>query len=420
MTMRPDHWHDGADHARNLAAAKEDHESVLELTRALIRVPSRAGIDPYDPIINLLSGWMREHDLPVDVVRDTTGAAVGLVAEVCGTHPGPRWVLDACLDSAPFGDENAWTHPPISGLTDNGWLWGRGSSDSKVAVAIFCHLAIRLAAVADQLHGTIVLLFDLDEHTGGFGGAKQYFEGPNAPSDVAGVMIGYPGMDKLVIGGRGVLRTQLHVHGISSHSGGSKATPNAIEKAAHLIRELSTAELPDGASDDFPLQGKLTVTAATGGQGYSVTPDLCTINVDIRTTPTFDDIAAAALLEGTVAEVDYAWDDTQPTLIEVTTRWPAFALPTDSPLRATMIDAAHAFGIDIAPKIAGPSNIGNYLAGLGIPATAGFGVTYTGLHATDERFRTDTVPTVQAIYHAALLRLLGQQQDDPPGTVHHS
>ncbi|MGI9003807.1 MAG: hypothetical protein ACR2GH_19515 [Pseudonocardia sp.] len=74
-----------------------------------------------------------------------------------------------------------------------------------------------------------------------------------------------------------------------------------------------------------------------------------------------------------------------------------------------MLEAAHAFGVDTEPKIAGPSNIGNYLAGLAVPATAGFGVTYTGLHATDERFRTDTVPTVHAIYHTALLRLLSRQ-----------
>ncbi len=162
-----------------------------------------------------------------------------------------------------------------------------------MAVAIFCHLAARLAAGSDQLYGRLVLLFDLDEHTGGFGGAKRYFEGEGAPSDVAGVMIGYPGMDTLVIGGRGVYRTQLHVHRTSSHSGGSKSTPNAIEKAAHLTRALSELELPDGATEEFPLPGKLTVTAITGGRGYSVTPDLCAINVDIRTTLSFDDPAAA-------------------------------------------------------------------------------------------------------------------------------
>jgi succinyl-diaminopimelate desuccinylase len=57
-------------------------------------------------------------------------------------------------------------------------------------------------------------------------------------------------------------------------------------------------------------------------------------------------------------------------------------------------------------KVAGPSNIGNYLAGLGIPATAGFGVVYEGLHGTDERIRIDSIPAVQVGYHQALLTLL--------------
>ncbi|MGH3898633.1 MAG: hypothetical protein ACRDTA_10335 [Pseudonocardiaceae bacterium] len=93
--------------------------------------------------------------------------------------------------------------------------------------------------------------------------------------------------------------------------------------------------------------------------------------------------------------------------MQLTTRWPAYALPTGSRLRQTLLEAARTFGADVAPKVAGPSNIGNYLAGLGIPATAGFGVTYTGLHATDERIRLDTIPTVQANYHATVLSLLG-------------
>jgi succinyl-diaminopimelate desuccinylase len=251
-----------------------------------------------------------------------------------------------------------------------------------------------------------VLLFDVDEHTGGFGGARRYFEGLDAPNDVAGVVIGYPGMDKLVVGGRGVHRAKLHVHGVASHSGGSKTTPSAIEKTAHLIRVLSPAQLPEGTSQGFPLPGKLTVTAITGGEGYSVTPDLCTLNVDIRTTPTFHSDAASSLLEHLVASVDGAWPGTRPTLIQVDTRWPAYSLAEDSRLRTALLDAAHAAGIQVDAKIAGPSNIGNYLAGLGIPAIAGFGVTYTGLHGTDERIQLDTIPTVQAIYHAASLELL--------------
>ena len=184
-----------------LAMAKDDHESVIELTRELVTIPSRGGVDPYEPVIDRISGWLAQRGLPGTVLRDTTGATVGLTCEVRGSRPGPRWVLDACLDTAPFGDEDAWTHPPTSAVTADGWLWGRGSSDSKVGAAIFCHIAARLAAITDQWRGTLVLLFDVDEHTGGFGGAKRYFEGADAPNDVAGVMIGYPGMDKLVVGG---------------------------------------------------------------------------------------------------------------------------------------------------------------------------------------------------------------------------
>jgi succinyl-diaminopimelate desuccinylase len=113
-------------------------------------------------------------------------------------------------------------------------------------------------------------------------------------------------------------------------------------------------------------------------------------------------------LNHVITAVDGHWPDTRPTLVQLTTRWPAYALPADSRLRTTLLAAAHAFGVDVQAKVAGPSNIGNYLAGLGIPATAGFGVTYTGLHATDERIRLDTIPTVQAVYHATLLSLLNR------------
>ena len=389
-----------------LAAAKEDHESVVELTRDLVTIPSRGGVNPYDPVLDRLSTWLAHRELPATVLKDSTGATVGLTCEIHGSRSGPRWVLDACLDTAPFGDERAWTHPPTSAIIQDGWLWGRGSADSKSGAATFCHIAARLATIADQLHGNLVLLFDVNEHTGGFGGAKRYFEGPDAPDDVAGVIIGYPGMDKLVVGGRGVHRAKLHVHGVASHSGGSKVTPSAIEKAAHLIGVLSTAELPDGAGPEFPLPGKLTVTALEGGQGYSVTPDLCSLNVNIRSTPTFDDEAAARLLEHLVAGVNDAWPGTRPTLIQADTRWPPYALAEDSRLRIALLDAAKTAGVTVEAKIAGPSNIGNYLAGLGIPATAGFGVSYVGLHGIDERARLDTIPTVQATYHNAVLRLM--------------
>jgi len=183
-------------------------------------------------------------------------------------------------------------------------------------------------------------------------------------------------------------------------------TPSAIAKAAALVTRLHDAELPGPADPGFPLPARLTVTAISGGEGYSVVPDLCVVNVDVRLTPAFDSQAALKTVRDTAAAADDVWPGTQPTDVEVTTSWPPYALPADSPLRTALLSAARDAGITARAKVAGPSNIGNYLAGLGVPATAGFGVAHEGLHGTDERIRIDSIPPVQAAYHQALLTLL--------------
>jgi succinyl-diaminopimelate desuccinylase len=387
-----------------LHAARVDHESVVDLARTLVRIPSRAGADPYGPVLEMMSAWLSEQGLEPRRLADPGGKTVALVCEVIGQRPGPRYVLDACLDTAPFGDEAAWTHPPLSGQIDQGWLHGRGSSDSKTGASIFAHVAARLARA--ELAGNLTLLFDVDEHTGGFGGARAYFEGPGTPDSIDGVMIGYPGLEHLVTGGRGVLRAMISVHGIAGHSGGREVTPNAIAKATQLVSALTRADLPDTAGPDFPLPARLTVTEIAGGTGYSAVPDLCTLKVDVRLTPAFDDRAARDVLSKMTSHVDTAWPATASTDVKITTCWPAYRLPDDSALKNTLMAAARQAGLSPAAKIAGPSNIGNYLAGLGVPATAGFGVDYHGLHGTDERIRIDSIPVVYAAYHQACLMLL--------------
>jgi len=397
------------EHAASLrSAALEDCPSVLELSSDLVRIPSRGGIDPYEQVLDRMASWLNSRELGYRRLTGPGGATVALACEVIGAGPGPRYVLDACLDTAPFGDRSSWSRSPTSGEIVDGWLHGRGSSDSKTGAAIFAHIVARLKSTASDWAGSVVLLLDIDEHTGAFGGAKAFFEETGAPR-VDGVMIGYPGQDHVVTGGRGVLRAQLHVHGVAGHSGSaSSVTPSAIAKAAALVTRLHDADLPGPADPSFPLPARLTVTAVNGGEGYSVVPDLCIVNVDVRLTPGFDSQAALKTVRKLAAETDHDWPGTRATHVEVTTSWPPYALPANSPLRMALLSAAGDAGIVATAKVAGPSNIGNYLAGLGIPATAGFGVVYDGLHGTDECILVDSIPTVHATYHQALLTLLAK------------
>lgn len=393
--------------ARDLAEA--DQESVTSLIQDLIRIPTRGGIDTYDDIVEYMTRWFENRDLPCRQLRDqATGRAVALVADICGEHPGPRYVLDACLDTAPFGDVDAWRYPPTSATIENGWLYGRGAADSKAAIAIFAHLANHIRHNSAQLHGTLTLLFDADEHTGNFGGAKQYFGGPDAPRDVRGVMIGYPGIDELVIGGRGFLRATVTVRGQAGHTGSQRTADNinAIEKAAELVRQLANHRTPGPVDATLSLPPKVTVTEISGGESYSIIPDQCTVSIDTRLTTDFDKTAGNRLIDQAVKKIDEQWPSS-PTTVMFHESWPAYRLDEDASIRTALLRAAeHHLEKPVTPKVAGPSNIGNYLAKYGINATAGFGVNYHGLHGTDERIELATIPTVQAIYHEAVLTLL--------------
>lgn len=379
-------------------------DSVAALAQALVRCPSRGGVDSYEPVLAVLEDWLAARALPYRRLHDDAGAAVALLVEIAGGRPGPWWTLDACVDTAPYGDESAWSFPPASGDIVDGWLLGRGSADSKVAASMFCHLAAELAPRAESLRGGLAVLLDADEHTGRFGGARAYLADPRAERP-AGVLIGYPGMDEVVVGGRGLWRATITVRAPAGHSGSSRTVVGAISRAVHLVHLLDAEELPL-SQGDFPLPPKLTVTAFHGGEGFSVTPDRVDLNVDIRTTPDFTAVDAEALVRRAVSTL------TPEPLIAPVATWPPFRLTENDQPAAALLAAASEAGLTVSPKTAGPSNIGNLLAGEGIPAVAGFGVPYENLHATDERAHLAELSTVYAVYRRAALTLLGAE--DPP------
>lgn len=394
-------------------AAAADFPSVVQLLTELVRTPSRGGVDDYAPVIGIVESWQKEAGLAPRILSKPSGP-VAVMCDIQGEGPGPHYVLDACLDTAGLGDESAWAYGPFSAATDDGWLYGRGSSDSKAAVAIFCHLAARLACAPHTFSGRLTILFDLDEHTGGFAGIRSYLDIP-ASTDVAGVMIGYPGPDTIVIGGRGFLRARATVFGKADHSASSrtKVVTNAIVKASTLVRQLGDL-VPAEIDPDLNLPPKLTVTSIQGGASgaYSVVPDRCELEIDVRLTPSFDADDAWDLLTKAVAEVDATHPAPRRSQLQRTTQsWPPFKLPADHELPGALAEGARTAGYAPIPVVAGPSNIGNLLAARGIPATAGFGVRYRNLHAADEAIEIASIPLVQTTYHHAVLDLLSTRSE---------
>jgi succinyl-diaminopimelate desuccinylase len=382
-------------------------DSILDLAGTLVQIPSRAGEDPPEPIIAAVGGWLEGHDVPTSVLH-SDGAPVAVLGTIEGGASGPTYCLDACLDTAPFGDERAWQHPPTSGRVEDGQLYGRGSADSKIGVAVFAHLAAELVTVADTLHGRLVVLFDCDEHSGGFAGAKTFLA---RHPDVAGVMIGYPGTNQVVVGARGFYRTTITLYGRGGHSGRKQPSgPNAVEKGAQLVDALAAMRLPSGVTSTFPIGPSLSITGIHGGDGFSTLPDTCHVMVDARLTPDFTADDVRALLDAAVSEIDRRYPGPTPARFHEHDTWPAYRLPDDSPVARALLTAADRHCDPPPPAdVCGPSNIGNLLAAHGIDATCGFGVGYRSIHAPNESASIADIPTVYRVYRDAARQLLRAQ-----------
>ncbi len=328
-----------------MALSVPPYDSIVALIQALVRVPSRAGEDALQPVLSCVERWFEDRGLDFTRLQGPGGQALGVYAQVQGRRDGQRWtVLDATLDTAGFGDLATWSRPPTEAAVVDGWLQGRGSADSKAGAAIFAHLLQDFAAARDSFGGRIGVLLDLDEHSGDFGGARAFFDPPaGTPPRPDGVIIGYPGIDRIVTGSRGYLRARIVVHGVAAHSGGTQQRGlNAIDRALDLTRVLQVAaaaqvNLTDSA---FGLPPAFTFTRISGGSNaFSQVPDRCELGLDIRLTPAFADAHARRLVDDVIAQHDRG-QAAAPTGVEWLAGWPAYRVPDGDPMVVALRGAA--------------------------------------------------------------------------------
>ena len=158
-----------------------------------------------------------------------------------------------------------------------------------------------------------------------------------------------------------------------------------MEKAAELVRLICSHRTPGPVDRALGLSPKITVTKIAGGQGYSIIPDSCTIGVDARLTTTFES-SGKKIIEQLWHKLTSGYHRLCRRLLSFMKSWPAYRLDENAPVRVALTCAAERHLEKRVPaKVAGPSNIGNYLAKLGIDVTAGFGVRYKDLHGANER-----------------------------------
>jgi len=78
------------------------------------------------------------------------------------------------MDTVPPG--SGWTVNPYGGEIINGWIYGRGASDSKGNIAAYTYALAAIREAGVKLKGDAVVAYTVDEETGGFLGPKYLLD----------------------------------------------------------------------------------------------------------------------------------------------------------------------------------------------------------------------------------------------------
>jgi succinyl-diaminopimelate desuccinylase len=195
------------------------------------------------------------------------------------------------LDVVPPGDESAWRASAFSGHIEDGYLYGRGTTDMKGSVAaFFASIASNMEALkkTDLRLGMIVTM---DEEWAAVNGSRRVLEWMAAQGmRPDGFIVGEPSSQDhlgthVKIGRRGSLCGTLQVSGVQGHAAyqGSFENPN---RALALAVSILNAHAFNDGNENFPNSNFEAIAIQSGDFNASaVVPGKAEILWNVRYTP---------------------------------------------------------------------------------------------------------------------------------------
>jgi len=341
-----------------------------------------------------------------------------------------------------------WTYPPFSGAVAEGFVWGRGTLDDKMALMATLEAIESLVAAGFQPSRTVYLAFGHDEELGGDAGAKAITDLLESRGvrlwfslDEGMVIVdGMAGLEEPIamigVAEKGYMTLELIAHAQGGHSS-MPPRESAIGRLATAIGRVEASPLPahlEGVAGDLfdalapmlpagqrfaigqrwllgpflvsalsddpatnaTIRTTTAVTIVRGGVKANVLPSEATATVNFRIHPgdTFPEIEVvrasnASPVSSSSSEAFAALSETIGEVFGGLPVVPALVVGgTDSKHYGRIADDAYRF----APIQIGPSD-------------------RTRVHGVDERIAIDAYREAPAFYQALLRRVAGRAGD---------
>lgn len=385
-----------------------DDARLIESTRGLVRARGQNPPGEEAETVTTLADLARQRGLDVSTAEVAPGRD-NLAARAAGDADGPGLLLLGHTDVVPIGE--GWTADPYGGDLRDGRIYGRGSTDMKGGLAACVEAMAVVREHADEvgasLAGPIDLLATVDEEEAGIG--IRALVGGSVPTPYLGCITAEPTDLQTVIAARGDAYLDITVGGVAAHSGRPDDGRNAIYGAARIIESLR-AWHHELAAEPHPLVGPATfnVGLIEGGQGTSIVPAQCRVQVDRRLLPGEDPAVVEADARERIAGLGLE-DEGLTVDLRLPMSMPGFETAPADPFVATLDESLSLAG---GPRLP----LGGWTAACdggfvardwGVPVVVlGPGSVNEQAHRPDESVGVDEITTAARAYALAAWRLL--------------
>lgn len=266
----------------------EDHSHLsdpIKLALSLIQCPS---VTPAEGgALTYLEGVLKDLGFtchPLRFEAEGTAPVDNLFAKL-GTAK-PHFCFAGHTDVVPPGDPQAWRHDPFQGVIQDGFLFGRGATDMKGAIAAFVAAVSRIMTQQCPLM-SISLLITGDEEGIAINGTRKvltWLEEQGETIDFC--LVGEPSCqeklgDTIKIGRRGSLNTILTIKGLQGHVAFPERANNPLPRLVDVLSHLKKGP-PEGESQYFDRTNMEITSIDVDNPTPNLIPSQATARFNIR------------------------------------------------------------------------------------------------------------------------------------------
>jgi len=247
---------------------------MKELLKKLIRAKSTSQTGEIK-CAKVLADYFRTAGLkPKIEVWDEKRANIVVRLKSTGKKGGLLFVSH--LDVVPAETESLFN--PIE---RSGKIFGRGACDMKGGIVSAAMAMAQIVRSKIKLKGDIIFSATAGEETDS-AGIKNFMKSFK-DKNLCGIIVPEPTDFDLVTAHRGLLWLEITTKGKSAHSSMPQLGINAIDSMRMFLNKLSNFKIK--GSNKLLGKASLSVNKIIGGTASNIVPDLCSVQIDIRTIP---------------------------------------------------------------------------------------------------------------------------------------